>query len=267
MKNSKLQLKDSNYPFSFSESSYESYVFSHLYRLYIFLEEEKTPYAFFGGVAVAGYSGHLSRNLHDLDLIIPKGEEVGFVSYLSSQGFHEHTRKKSKQADFRKFLFEDDRYQMIVSIFPGKFTLIDLEDENMRHIGTYDFTPALERRTIRLIHALGGQGAVPVVVIPIEDLIITKLWPTFEPKSILDLILLLGSDAASSLDFSYIANRLKQTDRIRLITLQTLKRFLTAYNDNKCLWSKGLPKKGAIKAQVQSLINALGSTNVSELVQ
>jgi len=261
MKDSILQLEKSNYPFSFDEPSYESYVFSHLYRLYLFLEAEKRPYAFFGGVGVAAYNGHLSRTLHDIDIIIPEGEEVALVSRLHSEGFCEHPRKKTKRANFRKFLFEDDRYQMIVAIFPGRFTLIDLGDVNMRGIGTYDFGPALERRTVRLIHALGGTGTVPVVVIPIEDMIITKLWPTFEPKSILDLILLLGSDTASHLDFSYLSARVKQTESIRLVTLQTLKRFLAVY-DGKCLWSRGLAKQDAIKAQVQSLMNALDSTNV-----
>lgn len=261
MKDSILRREKSNYPFSFGEPSYESYVFSHLYRLYLFLEAEKRPYAFFGGVGVAAYSGHLPRTLHDLDLIIPEGEEVGLVSRLHSEGFREHPRKKTKLAHFRKFLFEDDRYQMIVAIFPGKFTLIDLGDANMRAIGTYDFGPAIERRTVRLIHALGGKGAVPVVAVPIEDMIITKLWPTFEPKSILDLILLLGSDAASHIDFSYLSARVKKTEGIRSVTLQTLKRFLAVYDD-KCLWSRGLPKPDAIKAQVQSLLSALDSMNV-----
>lgn len=256
MKDSMLQLKESNYPFSFGEPSYESYVFSHLYRLYLFLEAEKRPYAFFGGVGVAAYSGHLSRTLHDLDLIIPEGEDVELVSQLSSEGFSECPTRKAHRAHFRKFLFEDDRYQMIVAIFPGKFTLIDLGDTNMRAIGTYDFGPALERRTVRSIRALGGEGAVPVVTVPIEDMIITKLWPTFEPKSVLDLILLLGSDAASRLDFSYLSSRVKKTRSIQSITLQTLKRFVTVYDD-KCLWSRGLPKRDAIKAQVQSLVNAL----------
>lgn len=261
MKDSILQLEKPDYPFSFGEPSYESYVFSHLYRLHLFLEAEKQPYAFFGGVGVAAYSGHLPRTLHDLDIIIPEGGEVGLVSRLHSEGFRENPRKKTKRANFRKFLFEDDRYQMIVAIFPGKFTLIDLGDANMRAIGTYDFGPALERRTVRSIHALGGKGEVPVVAVPIEDMIITKLWPTFEPKSILDLILLLGSDTANHLDFSYLSDRVKQTESICSITLQTLKRFLAVYN-GKCLWSRGLPKQEAIKAQVQSLLNALDSTNV-----
>jgi len=98
------------------------------------------------------------------------------------------------------------------------------------------------------------------VAIPIEDMIITKLWPTFEPKSILDLILLLGSDAASRLDFSYLSARVKKTGSIHSVTLQTLKRFVTVYDD-KCLWSRGLPKQDTIRAQVQSLVNALDSPN------
>jgi hypothetical protein len=134
MKDPKYQLDKLKYPFSFAEPSYESYVFSHLYRLHLFLEAEKQSYAFFGGVGVAAYSGHLSRTLHDFDLIIPEGEEAGLVSHLHLEGYREYPRKKSKRANFRKFLFEDDRYQMIVSIFPGNFTLIDLSDTNMRTI-------------------------------------------------------------------------------------------------------------------------------------
>lgn len=260
MKDHKPKVRASHHPFSFVEPSYESYVFSYLYSLHLFLETENQPYAFFGGVAVAAYSGHLPRTLHDLDLIIPEGEELGLVSCLCSEGFREHPTTKTKRANFRKFCFEDNRYQIIVAIFPGKFTLIDLADSNMSAIGTYDFGPALEHRTVRSIHALGGEGTVPVVTVPIEDLIITKLWPTLEPKLIHDLILLLGSDAANKLDLSYLATRMKQTEDMRSVTLQTLNRFLSVYD--KSLWSKGLPTRATIKDQARSLIDALDSTNV-----
>jgi len=130
----------------------------------------------------------------------------------------------------------------------------------MSPVGTYDFSEALERRTIRPIHALGGDGHVPVTTIPIEDLIITKLWPTVEPNSVYDLILLLASDMAKRLDFPYLVARATQVKKIGSVTFQTLKRLSAAYD--KSLWSSGLPAKGMIKAQVQTLIDALGSKNV-----
>lgn len=261
MKEPKRRLSKSHYPFSFSEPSYESYVFSHLYHLYLFLEAERQPHAFFGGTAVAAYSGHLPRRLHDIDLIVPEGEEGRLVSHMYSESFREQTTRKAKRANFRKFLYEDDRYQIIVSVFPGKFTLLDLTNSTMPPIGTYDFSVALERRNVRFIHALGGQGEVPVVTVPIEDLIITKLWPTLEPKSILDLSLLLCSDAASRLDFSYLAARVKQSEKICSVTLQTLKRFVMVYD--KSLWSRSPPKREVIRTQVRRIINALDSTNAT----
>lgn len=261
MKNPKHQLSTSHYPFFFSELSYESYVFSLLYHLYLFLEAKKQTHAFFGGTAVAAYSGHLPRKLHDIDLIVPEGEEGMLVSHMYSESFREQPTRKTKRANFRKFLYEDDLYQIIVSIFPGKFTLLDLAQSTMPPIGIYDFSSALERRTVRSIHALCGQGKVPVVTVPIEDLIITKLWPTLEPKSILDLSLLLGSDAASHLDFSYLAARVKQSEKICSATLQILKRFQTVYD--KSLWSRGLTKRETVITQVRRLIDALDSTNMT----
>lgn len=255
-KNKRLRSKR-RCPFSFIERSYESYVFSHLYKLYCFLEDKRQSHAFFGGTAVAAYIGHLPRKLHDIDLILPQGEEGELVSYLSSEGFHEHSTNKTMRANFRKFLFEDDRYQIILSVFPGKFTLLDLNNAAMPPIGIYDFRTALECSSVHSIQALGGQGEVPVVTVPIEDLIITKLWPTLEPKSVLDLSLLLSCDATSRLDFTYLVSRVKQTESIYSATIQTLKRFPSIYD--KSLWSRGLPEQESIRSRVRQLINALDS--------
>jgi len=260
MKAADSQPHEPHCPFLFTEPSYESYVFSQLHDLYRFLKTEKQAYAFFGGVAVAAYSEHLPRTLHDLDLIIPEGEEDKLVLHLRSQGFSECPTRKAHHAHFRKFLFEDYRYQMIVAIFPGKFTLIDLADASMPPIGSYDFRPALEGRVVRSIRALGGEGSVPVITVPIEDLIITKLWPTLEPKLIHDLILLLGSEAASHMDLSYLAARIKEAASLRPVTLETLNRFLSVYD--KSLWSRGLPTQATIRNQARCLIDALDSTNV-----
>ena len=260
MNNHKNHKEDTKFPFSFREPSYESYIFSYLYKINQFLESEKQPHAFFGGVAVSAYSGHLPRALHDFDIIIPKGEEIRFVSYLCSQGFIERSTRKTHQAHFRKFIYEDDRYQIIIAIFPGEFTLINLADSNLSIIGTYDFGPALEHGIERSIYALGGNGTVSVITVPIEDLIISKLWPTFEPKLIHDLILLLGSEDAKHLDLSYLAARMKQVENMRPITLETLNRFLSVYD--KSLWSKGLPKHKTIKAQARCLIETLNSKNL-----
>ena len=255
MANRKRPSNEPDYTFSFGEPSYESYVFEHLRHLCLFLEAQERVYAFFGGTAVAAYAGHLPRKLHDIDIILPEGNEGGLVSYLDSKGFREQETTKARQANFRKFLFEDDRYQMIVAIFPGRFTLLDLADPGMACIGTYNFGPALERRAIRPIHALCGEGHVPVATIPIEDLIITKLWPTLEPKTVYDLVLLLASDAARHIDLSYFATRIADEKAIRSVTVKMLERFSGIYQ--KSVWSRGLPEKDVIGAQVVLLTNAL----------
>lgn len=260
MRDIRCESDEAGCPFSFSEPSYESYVFAHLYHLHLFLESQGPVHAVFGGAAVGAYSGHLPRKLHDIDLIVPEREETELVSHLRSERFREQVKTKTKRASFREFVLEDDRYQIIVSVFPGRFTLLDLADSAMPPIGTYDFGEALKRRSVRPIHALGGDGHVPVTTIPIEDLIITKLWPTVEPNSVYDLILLLASDMATRLDFPYLVARATQVKKIGAITLQTLKRLSVAYD--KSLWSGGLPAKGMIKAQVRILIDALDSENV-----
>jgi len=259
MRSFKHNLIKNDFPFSFSELSYESYIFSHLYNLHLFLESEKQPHAFFGGSAVAAYIGYLPRNLHDVDIIIPQGEESKLVSYMNSEGFREIKTKKAGLANFSKFLYEDDRYQMIISIFPGKFTLLDLSNPNMPPIGIYDFKTAIDHRVLRSIHALCGRGEVPIITIPIEELIITKLWPVLEPKSVLDLGLLLCSEASKNLDFAYLSDRIKESKNIAPIIMKTMRRLNSIYEES--LWSKSLPRPEIIRTQVQRLIDTLDSKN------
>ena len=176
---------------TYSKYSYESRVLHWLREVDNHLTSNRIHYGLFGGAAVAAYVGHLPRKLHDLDLLLLPNDIKEFCSFLCSRGFKEQRSEKSSKAQFKKFVLANHIYDLIISVFPGKFTLLDVDSKNLRVLGVYDFSAGIKQSRRREIASLSGDQAIGVYAVPLEDLIVSKIWPTFEPNTVHDLLLLL----------------------------------------------------------------------------
>ena len=220
--------------FFFYEPSYESKLFHWLYRVDRFFEKSKMPYALFGGAAVAAYIGHLPRKLHDLDVIVREDDLKLADDFMRAEGFELQQTLKSQKANYRKYLLENHLYEIIISFFPGRFTLLNVNQEDLPILGCFDFSHALERAERRRIKSLGGQGGISVKVVPIEDLIISKLWPTFEPNTVHDLVVLLAT-VRGNLDLQYMKSRVCEAGSLGDLARQSLGHFAQVYKSS--VWS------------------------------
>jgi len=68
-----------------------------------------------------------------------------------------------------------------------------------------------------------------VYSIPLEDLLISKLWPTFEPNTVHDLLLLLSSDSIENLDNGYLSECFHKNDGLQELAAESLARFERIY--------------------------------------
>src|SRR5207248_689197 len=116
----------------------------------------------------------------------------------------------------------------VASLFPAKFTLLNVDDPHLGVEGVYDFAPALSARKLRKIASIAEGKTVQTYAVPIEDLIISKLWPTFEPSTIHDLLLLLACEEATHIDLTYFRERLRETPLAALCKASFVK-FIDVY--------------------------------------
>jgi len=237
--------------------SYESRLLYWLETLDRYLVSNAVSYGLFGGAAVAAYIGHLPRKLHDIDLLVmpERTDELG--SFLKDAGFELSTSDKSRHANFSKFLLRNHVYELIVSVFPGRFTLLDVDKKDLPLIGAYDFSGAILSSKRRAITSLANDGGiarqvVEVSTIPLEVLIISKLWPTFEPNSISDLLLLFSCSDAKRLRWDYLRESfLENSDILRSCCLQTFEMFETSYQRTR--WYELLGDKDWLESSVRRL--------------
>ncbi len=214
------------------ERSYESYLIYWLNELDQHCRVAGLPYALFGGAAVGAYVGHLPRRLHDLDVLVLPSDVQTLAAFFLSRGFKERPSIKSEHAGFKKLVKRDELYEMIITVFPGRFTLLDVDQPDLPLVGHYNLVPAIERRIQRQIRALGDSRIAQVQAIPLEDLIISKLWPTFEPTTVHDLMLLLCCPEAETLDTDYLETRVTHSGPLRWLSLQTLDKFESIYRNS-----------------------------------
>lgn len=235
----------------YTRDSYERRLLNWLGCLDTFFLSQQTPYALFGGSAVAGYIGHLPRKLHDIDLLVLPKNQKPLKGFLAAKGFKLERTRKSKRAGFLKFVHRNDIYELIISVFPGSFRLLNLDDRKLPLIAKYDFSSAIVNAVRRTIRSFDGQEGVAVSVIPMEDLIISKLWPTFEPNTVHDLLLLFLADESLRLDTEYMRQRIESDSKLSALCHQTYQYFEGIYH--RTAWYELTQRKDNIE-RVKSLL-------------
>lgn len=244
--------------FFFRELSYESKLFHWLYRVDRFFENSEIPYALFGGAAVAAYIGHLPRKLHDLDIIIREADLKLADDFMRAEGFELQQTFKSQKANYRKYLLKNHLYEIIISFFPGCFTLLNVNQEDLPILGRFDFSRALKHAGRQRIESLGGKGGVSVKVVPVEDLIISKLWPTFEPNTVHDLAMLLATHKGN-LDLQYMKSRVCEAGSLGDLARESLGQFAKAYKSS--VWASLGKGSGQVNQLLATLLKELASNN------
>jgi hypothetical protein len=211
--------------------SHEYHLINRLSELNSFLYSHKILYSLFGGLAVASYAGHLIRKLHDIDVILKPSQIEPVQTFLTEKGFKLCETHKSKRAKYLKYIHHDNNgvYQSKISLFPGKFTLLNLDSPDLPVLATYDFHDALFHSKPRVISSLDGEKKVEVIVLPIEDLIISKLWPTLEPTTVHDLLILLTSEEARTLNMDYISQKISTSTPLKELYYKSLAIFKQIY--------------------------------------
>jgi hypothetical protein len=96
-------------------------------------------------------------------------------------------------------------------------------------LATYDFQDALAHSQGRMISSLDGERRVVVNVLPIEDLIISKLWPTLEPTTVHDLLILLTSPEVKNLRMDYIFKKINSSQPLKELYGKSLPIFKQIY--------------------------------------
>lgn len=241
-------------PFRYLEHSYEKKLLFWLSELDRFCESKQIPYALFGGAAVGAYAGHLPRKLHDLDVISDREGSGRIEGFLVERHFKKQETVKAREADYTKFMLRNHVYDMIISIFPSKFTLINIDDERFPVLDVYDFSPALSHRRRLSIRSLGSDESTPVSVIPLEDLLVSKLWPTFEPNTVHDLLLLLASKYGSALDGKYLSQRIEANPILRPLVLESFLRFERIYPETSWFHLAHIAMQGPLQLLKEKVI-------------
>src|SRR5437763_1378964 len=165
-------------------------MFLELKRLDHFCTKNSIQYAFFGGVATAGFLGEFVRPLHDIDVVIAQKDLRIMSGFLRLKGFRAHGTHSSQKAGFRRFSKRTPAGEIVIQVFPGLFKLLD-GTNGRRLLWAYDFSYALDRAQSRTMHSLDRSQMLSLRVIPLEDLLLSKLWPYFESNMVFDLALLL----------------------------------------------------------------------------
>lgn len=237
------------------EQSYESRLLFWLNQLHQFCDNKDIGYALFGGAAVGAYIGHLPRKLHDIDLICDPKNVKKITAFLDAEGFEEQRTVKARKAGYWKFVFRNHIYEMIVSVFPMRFTLLDLDCPGYPVLGSYDFANALARKRLLNVQSLNSNATISVYAIAFEDLIVSKLWPTFEPNTIHDLVLLLTSEAANGFELGYFSACLERSSILWEFVAESLCRFEQSYP--KTAWFRLAVNKGRVADRVKILRHAI----------
>ena len=243
------------------EQSYESRLLFWLSQLHQFCDDKEIGYALFGGAAVGAYVGHLPRKLHDIDLICDPKDVKKITAFLEVEGFEEQRTVKARKAGYWKFVFRNHIYEMIVSVFPMRFTLLDLDRPGYPVLGSYDFSDALARKRLLNVQSLNSHATIAVYAIPFEDLVVSKLWPTFEPNTIHDLVLLLTSEAATRFELGYFSACLERSSILWEFAAESLCRFEKSYP--KTAWFRLALNEDRLADRIKLLRQAISDRSSS----
>jgi hypothetical protein len=197
------------------ENTYEALVLRWLETLDRFLSDRKCKYALFGGAALAAYLGQLPRRVHDLDYLVEKKDMALFGDFLVHSGFAKRTTTLTERGNFSKYVLSDYCHKISVELFPASFNILDIDQPTLPTVETLDLAATVQRTSLRTIESLDGSSTVAVCVVPIEDLLLLKLLPAFEPSMIQDVYALLASVAISrnEFDLKYFARRVRKSPK------------------------------------------------------
>jgi len=243
-----------------SSFSYEHRILETLSAIDHFCEAEQIPYAVFGGSGVAAYIGHLPRKIHDVDLLALDADIPRLDRFLRKRQFARANTYKSRKAHFLKYSLENHLYQQVVTIFPGKFVLLNIADPGLRPLEEFDFRESIcssKKRDIKTLRTTGDAGA-SVRVLRIEDLLISKLWPVIEPTTVHDSFYLLSTviaPGAVEFDWDYFCTRLHSTTAIKKLCLDTFSELIELYP--RSVWSRGFGDRSAFGNTIHKLGEAI----------
>lgn len=222
-------------------NTHESKLIRLLSQITDYLCESGIVYGIFGSCGIAGYIGHFPRKIHDVDIVLKPDDMRQVKDVLESLGFSKEENQKNISANFENFVYlKDGVWKPKVSLFPGKYTFVDVDDPTFKPLGTYDFTKSLEKRQFKQIYSIDHKQNVDVYVLPLEELIISKLWPVFETVNVHDLFLLLSNPDSENIDVNYILSRIKNSPEyteMYLTNLDLFKKYYpkTAWHSDSCL--------------------------------
>lgn len=187
----------------------EQSILSELKKLDAFCIENHIPYALFGGIATAAFLGQFVRPLRDIDVLTPKQYAASIYKFLKSQRFSDEGSAFTKRAGFDQFRKRTDSGEIVFQVFPGQFKLLD-GSRRGRTLWAYSFAEAINRAHSLQVTSLDRSETLSLKVVPLEDLILSKLWPYFESNMLFDLAFLLHSVVPNtSIDSDYLRSRLQ----------------------------------------------------------
>jgi hypothetical protein len=193
----------------------ERRIFAELKKLDSFCADHSIPYAVFGGVGTAAFVGQFVRPVHDVDFVVAGPEAAIVREFLFTQRFRSEPTESSGYAGFERLSKSTESGELVFQLFPGKFTLLDLAHGSWQPLWVYNFADALERAKSRFVWNLDRSEKLHLRVVPLEDLIVSKLWPFFESNMVYDLVFLLRFALPKcKLDEHYLMSRLENASPV-----------------------------------------------------
>src|SRR5207249_4497843 len=169
----------------------ERTIFAELKKLDSFCADNSVQYAVFGGVGTAAFVGQFVRPVHDVDFVVAGAKVALLREFLCTQHFRNEPTESSGYAGFERLAKRTESGELVFQLFPGKFTMLDLAHGRCQPLWVYNFADALEHAKSRFVWNLDRSEKLHLRVVPLEDLIVSKLWPFFESNMVYDLGFLL----------------------------------------------------------------------------
>lgn len=232
----------------------EGYLLVEIKEFRSFCNRRRIPYAFFGGLGTAAFLGQLPpRLIHDVDVIVPDAHGRVVREFLvSTRRFRNGDRDVPSKVGFARFAKRVHGREIVFQVFSERFTLFDNSGKHRRPLWTYDFSAAIEHAKSHPVWNLDKTDRVTLRAIPLEDLILSKLWPYFESSMFYDLLFLLQcSVQPKTLNAEYLSSRLRGSPQIMRMqclsnihhfgrVIQARNRFTPLINKKKVAGALGL---------------------------
>lgn len=206
----------------------EAAVLEEIKRLHSFCDRKQIQYAVFGGLATSAFLGFAHRPLHDVDIMLDAAGIAVIEQFLLKSHFTEKKTLASESADYKRFVKTTNFTEIHFQLFQPKFVIFDPCSVQLQRLWSLDFSEPLRRATARTVKTIDKANTFSVCVLPLEDLLASKLLPFFEASMFNDLLLLLMAVAPSAIDVEYLKSRFQSMpESIQLISIVNLDRFVS----------------------------------------